>query len=375
MHICDVGAFFQMSFLSVIHPGQYADDPAGPVCTEAEYAAIAAGKASRADAALDDDMRRYNQLENEVLARVMVRLADGFRSLGVRLARSQWYGPGAASARWLSIKSAPRRSTVEQVTPPAVLHAAMAAYVGGWFEVFMHGQIPGVSYEYDINSAYPAQIAQLPCLEHGTWRHDRRKTLHPLAPGELRLVHVPPGGIEGSDPHIGAMLHRQRDDSIVRPQVTGGWFWQHEIEAATRAGLIDRVRTDQGWTYRPCDCPCPIEGIADLYKYRVGVGKTSPAGKAAKLVMNSVYGKFAQGVGARPFGNYLYASLITAGCRTQILDAIATHPGGTAAVVMVATDAVFFTSPHPTLPLSESALGRWTMTTRRKLTADDQKIP
>jgi hypothetical protein len=368
MHICDAGAFFQMSLLSVIDPDQYADDPAGPVCTDAEYALIEQGKASRADAALDCDMRRYNQLENEVLARCMGRLDEGFRSIEVQLPKSEWYGPGAASARWLKDSKVVRRETVEQVTPPGVLRAATAAYVGGWFEVCMHGQIPGITYEYDINSAYPYHIARLPCLEHGTWRHDRRKTLPPLEEGALRLVHVAPGEIVGSDPHLGAMLHRQRDQSIVRPQVTGGWYWQHEIAAALRAGLIDLVRTDQGWTYRPCECPCPLAGIVDLYKHRVGVAKTSPAGKAAKLVMNSVYGKFAQGVGARPFGNYLYASLITAGCRTQILDAIASHPGGAAAVVMVATDAVFFTSPHPNLPQSEETLGCWTMKTRRNLT-------
>lgn len=56
----------------------------------------------------------------------------------------------------------------------------------------------------------------------------------------------------------------------------------------------------------------------------------------------------------------IYASLITAHCRSKILDAIATHPQGTKALVMVATDGAFFTSPHPSLPLPPSkVLGEW----------------
>jgi hypothetical protein len=366
MHICDAGPFWQSSFLTVIAEDQW---PGNPVCDPDEYAEVSRGKASRADAALDDDMRRYNRLENEILPRIMARLDQGFRAIGVWLTKSKWYGPGAASAQWLDNIGAPRRETIEQVTPTAVLKAAIAAYTGGWFEVFMHGRIPGVTFEYDISSAYPAVIAQLPCLLHGTWTHDRRKTLPAIDHAtHLRLVHCPPGAIVGSDPYIGAMLHRQADESILRPHVTGGWYWQHELEAAIRAGLIDRVRTDQAWTYQRCHCPHPIQAIADLYDHRLRVGKTTPAGKAAKLVMNSVYGKFAEGSGSRPFGNYPYAGLITAGCRTEILDAIATHPMGSAAVAMVATDAVFFSAPHPTLPLSDEQLGRWTLKERRNLT-------
>ena len=84
----------------------------------------------------------------------------------------------------------------------------------------------------------------------------------------------------------------------------------------------------------------------------------TPEAKAIKLLLNSMYGKFAQSVGAAPYRNWVYASLITSGCRAKILDAIATHPEGTKAVAMIATDAVFFTSPHPGLSYTD-ALGDW----------------
>jgi hypothetical protein len=80
---------------------------------------------------------------------------------------------------------------------------------------------------------------------------------------------------------------------------------------------------------------------------------------AYKLVYNSSYGKMAQSVGAPKYANSIYASLITADCRTRILEAIATHPGGTAATLMVATDGVYFREPHPGLELDKEKLGAW----------------
>jgi hypothetical protein len=308
-------------------------------------------------------MRRYNRLENDLLARVMRRLDQGFRAFGIRLARGQWYGPGAATAEWMKQVGAPRRELIEGhdredgsrargCVPLAVLTAASAAYVGGWFEIVVHGHLAGVVHEYDITSAYPDQIRRLPCLVHGRWtrwqaRSGRR--LARLRAGQLRLVRTPPGGIKGSDPYLGAILHRRRDGSILRPQITGGWYWSFELDAARRAGLVRHAKIVEAWTYNPCDCPPPLAGIEGLFEHRLSVGKATPAGKAAKLVMNSVYGKTCQGVGARPFANMVYAGLITAGCRTQLLDAIATHPQRSKAVAMLATDAVFFTAPHPTL--------------------------
>ena len=67
------------------------------------------------------------------------------------------------------------------------------------------------------------------------------------------------------------------------------------------------------------------------------------------------------------FGNAVYASRITSECRRQILDAIATHPGGMAHVAMVATDGVYFVTPHPKLSIG-AELGEWDHTTRRNLT-------
>jgi hypothetical protein len=110
-----------------------------------------------------------------------------------------------------------------------------------------------------------------------------------------------------------------------------------------------------------------MAGIAELYEERLRVGKKTPLGKGLKLGYNSAYGKTAQSIGMPVYGNAIYASLITAGCRAMILDAIATHPGGQTNVAMVATDGVYFLDPHPGLPLS-SRLGEWDLTVHEKIT-------
>lgn len=347
MYVNDAGPFWQTSLMKAIDPERW---PEAPIVTPEEYAILQEGKSKRSVALLDDEMRMYNRLENEVLARLMTRQAEGLIKMGVRLSRDQWYGPGQASAEWMKQQRVTRRKDTS--ANKLMLEAARRSYIGGWFELFCHGHIPGLSYGYDINSAYPHIMSQLPCLEHGEWAHGGVES----APTDgLVLIE---GVAHGSNPYIGAMMHRTPEATICRPQSTRGSFWLHELQAAQRAGLVDKWTVTRWYQYKPCSCASPLQNLANLYSFRLSVGKDTAAGKAAKLVYNSAYGKFAQSVGAAPFGNWVYASLITAGCRVMILDAIASHPVGPAACLMVATDGIFFSSPHPGLALSEG-LGDW----------------
>lgn len=358
MYVSDTGGFFQQSFLSVINPEKW---PA-PILSDTEYEIIETGKERRETAKLDSDMVRYNCLENEVLERVMSILDEGLRRIGVCLPPSKWFGPGQAAQEWLKDR-APTRSEIEIAVPQCFRDAARASYFAGWFELFIHGLISGYSWEYDINSAYPYIIAQLPCLLHGTWS---RGTGSPPG-GRFILVKATVKRKASGNAYIGAMLHRDSKGSICRPMITHGWYWLHELEAAIEAGCIQTIDYLEWMGYSPCDCLPPVREMADLYDLRLKAGKNSPLGKSAKLVYNSGYGKFAQSIGEPMFANAVYASLITAGCRTQILRAIASHPGGLSHVAMIATDAVYFLTPHPGLPVSDQ-LGDWTETRRSNLT-------
>lgn len=373
-YICDVGPFFQASFLSVIDPSGWAEGT--EIVTAEEFELIKQGKDRRDVARLDDDMRSYNLLENDVLVRVMRTLDKGLRAIDIHLPPSKWFGPGQAAQAWLKGEDVPAKEAILKHVPMWFLEAARKSYYGGWFEIFMHGLIPGESHEYDINSAYPAIIADLPCLLHG--EYTQGSGLPETKKGDLCIVYarllspcMPHNRLKGQP--IGAMLHRDTRGQILRPMATEGWFYWDELQAAQRAKTIKRLdnrglqQVIEWVNYHPCDCPPPMRGIRDLYLKRLEVGKKTPLGKGAKLVYNSAYGKFAQSVGDPIFANPVYASRITSGCRTTILDAIATHPKGQSHVAMVATDAVYFLSPHPGLRIS-TALGEWDYTSRTNLT-------
>lgn len=367
LYVCDGGPFWQTSLLSMLDPAKWTE----PVCTDTEYATLVAGKAHRADAKLDQDMVDYNVLENRVYSVAMDRLRTGFLANGWKLKRSQWFGPGQAADIWLRTTDAPTSEQVQDCTFVDVLFAARASFYGGWFEIPRHGLVPGTTYEYDVNSAYPAIISTLPCLLHGSWRHTPYPPgVFPTSPlynpSRLALVRVT---TRGSDQFLGGLPHRNSKGIISRPRSTSGWYWLHEVRAAQRTGLIDTYVIHESWDFmQGCGCPPPMRQIRDLYQQRLTVGKNTVQGKALRLVYNSAYGKFAQSVGDPRYANPIYASLITAGCRVYILDAIASHPQRSRAVLMVATDGVYFRDAHPTLFVDPERLGAWDCTAKENLT-------
>jgi DNA polymerase family B len=407
LYICDTGSFWQTSFLNVIKPEAWGDLP---VVSQAEYDLVRRGKDNRSrvvpygETNYFEEMARYNVLENEILARVTQRLNEGFLndSIPIRLKKNEWYGPGRAAQAWMDMlhdRVADRdavefnkatglrfqvgakerknergllNADVYQTMPAWFVDAARSSYYGGWFEQFIHGHVGDV-WEYDINSAYPYIIASLPCL-HTEGVHTGSYTrgtgnAYPLDSSRYTILHAT---IRGSNPYIGCMPYRTRQGNILRPGIVKGWYWLHEIMASKSAGLVDAMDVHEWVSYDPCQCDFPFNpddiGIGRMYDLRLQVGKNSPAGKALKLVYNSAYGKTAQSVGTPKFSNPVYASLITAGCRTLILEAIASHPAGPSAASMVATDGVYFTTRHPSLSLSKSTLGKWDETFKRNMT-------
>lgn len=368
MYICDAGGFWQSSFLEVINPKNWTV----PIVSDEEFALIEKGKDSRGVAVLDDDMRTYNRLENGILEKCMEELSRGFEHIGIYLTPRQWFGPGQAAAKWLDGRL-PNRDEWVNVTPKWFLEAATASYYGGWFELMIHGFVERDIHEYDINSAYPHIIRTLPCLLHGTYS---KGTGYPFV-DDSQICLVRARLNENASHHrtalskryIGSMLHRDTKGNISRPVETGGWFWWDELQAAKSAGFVDDITVYEWMKYEKPTCKCrnPLQEMEDLYRLRIEVGKDTPLGKACKLVYNSAYGKFAQSVGLPKFGNPIYASRTTSGCRTIITNAIATHPKGPKAVAMVATDAVFFLSEHPDLTIGKE-LGQWSHELRPKMT-------
>lgn len=385
MYICDTFGYWQTSFLNAIAPSGWAG---AAVVTENEYSILAAGKARRSEYTVPygetgyfTEMAEYNRTENECLSRITATLAAGFADIGLSINRKDWYGPGRVAQAWLntlnvtndshiSIGNVLSREYHQSVLKDWQYEIGWQSYYGGRFEQPVHGHIPGTVSEYDINSAYPAVIAELPCLLHGKWHRGEEIPYYELS--RFHGITCVYGTAVGSNAYLGALPHRTRTGAIVFPSITRGWYWVDEINAGIRAGLIDTFDVESWVHYEPCDCEPPLRSIRELYSGRVHIGKNTPRGKSLKLVYNSAYGKFAQSIGNPRYGNGIYASLITSGCRTQILDAIATHPKGASAVTMIATDGLYFTSPHPGLDITKDKLGAWE---EKQLTGMTQFMP
>jgi hypothetical protein len=370
MYINDAGPFFQAALMTVIDPSKWVQ----PIVTPLEYDQLARGKSLRGVAVLDDEMKYYNRLENEVGARLLGTLNTGFTAAGIKLNRKQWFGPGQAAQAWMRIDRKLERTTeAVRALPEKIKNALIATYYGGWFEIPCHGIIPGITWEYDLNSAYPAIAARLPCM-CGKWKTGKGKPngnlshnwLYRGIQSPLRLCYV---SVSGRSPYLGPLPYRDNHGGVYRPRYTEGWYWASEIDAARRAGLIDNVTYIEWYEYEPCNHPNPLRSLAGLYEGRQRVGKNTPEGKAYKLVYNSCYGKLAQSLGDPVYANPAYASLITSGCRTLVLHAIATHPDKAEAVAMVATDGVYFLSQHPGLDeqLSDQ-MGDWSRDEKHDLT-------
>lgn len=372
MYICDTGSYFQTSFLNVIDPEKWPD---GSIVTPDEYKKIAIGKSERGqdivpfDTPVSKEMIEYNVLENDVLGRLMTKYNEGLNNVGIKLKRDQWFGPGQAAQTWMNTIKAPTRKEFEDATNTDIRRRLRASYYGGWFEIFAHGHIEGISYSYDINSAYPDIQSRLPCCLHGRWQtgdESNRLDLDRLNDQEsYLLLHAT---VHGTNDAIGCAPHRTRTGHILRPQHTKGWYWAHEIQAAKTAGLIDSIEIEEWIQYEPCSCRSPFRAERTLYEDRLRVGKNTIAGKARRLVYNSTYGKTAQSIGAAKYSNSFYASLITSQCRTRILRAIASHPIGASDVLMVATDGIVFRNRHTNLnPIDSTELGAWTEGTHQNL--------
>lgn len=333
--ISDVGSFFQCSFLKAITDWE--------IGTPEQRAMIAEGKAGRATfTKLTAETLHYNDLEIELLQTLM----NTFRAVcaDIGYIPDKWQGPGWGAVSMMQRHNVPR--TREITIPEPVITAANESFYGGRFETTAIGPVNGPIYQYDINSAYPWALLQLPCLRCARWEQRKPKEC------ELWLGY---GAFSAFDP---ATLYcyplRTKTGTIIFPTRGRGWYWGVESSRASHQ------------TFNPETCyvlqsTCQHKTFSYMeavYAERIKLGKTSK-GRVLKLFMNSHYGKAAQSVGAAPYANPVYASLITALTRAKLYEAL--HPAGWCYcndTLMLATDGIFTTRPLPHLPLTNK-LGEW----------------
>ena len=340
--IWDIFRFFASKFTSALIDWKVAD--------ETKLRRMAEMKDQRADFDKLDkgEIHAYCKEECAYLARLGRKLIAAHDDAGIKL--KSFFGAGStASALLDKLCIRDKRGDI----PVSMRLPIASAFFGGRFENSVVGPVEGPVYDYDISSAYPYHASLLPCLCCGSWRHS--KTVRNV---RTALVHW----TSDAGAIWGALPVRDEKGTIRFPlSGKGGWAWGPEFFAAQR--FNPSVRAVEAWVY---ETDCDHKPFADLpfyYRERVKLGKDAQ-GLVLKLGMNSVYGKLAQSKGLNPkYQSWVWAGLITAGCRGQLLDLVAQDPAN---VLMLATDGVWTRSKlRPPAPVDTGTgdlpkpLGGW----------------
>jgi hypothetical protein len=373
--VYDAISFFQCSFVAAC------DSYLGPEFADRDL--IVENKRLRAAFNMEDieNIKRYNDAELRNGVRLMTELRTRLANVG--LAPTRWDGPGAVATALLDregVKHAKaghsragcrRAKTCDgpqfpRDVPDGVARATRFAYAGGRFEIIRTGSVDARTYEYDINSAYPGALRNVPALANGRWIH------HPGDPGERQftLYHVDyrRGPVEVPGP----LFRRMPDGSVCYPPAVTGWYWSPEMDSLRRytreiGGEYDVV---EAWEYVEDGPPSQPFGFIDgLYLKRQALKRGGDGAHVGiKLGLNSLYGKLAQQVGwipatgdkpirIPPYHELAWAGYTTSHCRASVLNAAMERIED---IVAFETDALF--TRKPLSVKIGTGLGEWERT-------------
>lgn len=364
--IYDLFSFFACSFVNALKTWK--------VGTPDEIAHIAAGKDQRSAFTLGNlerDVVPYWKKELELL----VELAESLRSIlySAGIEPPRWHGPGAvADFLYRKYKSDANMPDYERV-PSGVLDAGQSAYAGGRFEAFRIGYYEGPIYSADINSAYPYAMSKLPDLATGTWIYypgmPERTTIRETTIGlyHVRYVYGPSESrsiIYDGMPGLGHYRYPKSGTVHFRHKNPGVWMHAPEFRillAQADAGMFAEFDVMESWVYVD-DGTRPYQWVEEIYRQRQEWKREgNPAQLAAKLGINSLYGKLAQRVGGKQgkpkWHNLEMAGHITSTCRAMLYESSWRQHRD---LIAYQTDGVYSTRPLVNLPNGAGTdLGQW----------------
>jgi DNA polymerase elongation subunit (family B) len=225
------------------------------------------------------------------------------------------------------------------VIPEKVIETAYNSFYGGRFELLKRGYYEKV-YCYDISSAYPAVIAELPDFLKGEFKKVNEVT-------EDAYTGFYKCRVSGKEPHFSPFkLKLKAGLNIYANGNYTQWLAKEEIDFYRLHFPNSAISVEFGYEWYPKTVVKPLkEEIERLYAWKEK--ETDVDIKyCIKIIMNSLYGKFIQVSGdqnktGRLF-NPLYASLITAKTRIKILEMALQNPES---IISFSTDSVISTEP------------------------------
>lgn len=364
--IYDLFSFFASSFVNALKKWN--------VGTEEELAHIQGGKDQRGTFTLDNletDVIPYWRKELDLLVQLADSLRDILYSAGIRPAR--WHGPGAvADYLFRHYKTESTMPDYEKI-PSGVLDAGQFSYAGGRFEAFRIGYYDGPIYSADINSAYPYAMSLLPNMATGTWVHyTDMPSDYAISDTRVGMFHIRyaygedakrsivydgmPGGAHYRYPRSGTVHFRHKSP--------GTWVHIPEFRVLLdqfHLGMFSSFEVIEAWLYVD-DGTYPFSWVREIYDQRqIWKSQGNPAELAAKLGINSLYGKLAQRVGGKvgkpKWHDLQMAGHITSTCRAMLYQGSWKQYDS---LIAYQTDGIYSTRPMDDLPNGTgNLLGQW----------------
>lgn len=322
---------------------------------------ISKGKAKRSKFTIEDlpEIIDYCKEELKYFEKLCQRLWECLDGANIRIKR--WDGTGSIAQTLLSNHNIINfKGTEEQQNEHYFF--ARCAYAGGRFENCQPGDFKQTVYGYDINSAYPYAISQLPSFRGLTTC--RKREHNDCRIGEYDLLRIKYEADISLPIH--PYFHRGRDLSISYPNRHHGYHWAPEYLEAIKFGDPGDIVEHYKWRDYG---DRPFKWVNDLYEQRLFMKEDTPDNpydareKVLKLGINSLYGKMAQQRGwkeGRPlprFHQLYWAGWVTAKCRSMVYAAMMQAPDK---IIACETDGIISMVPLD-LPTGK-ALGEWELT-------------
>jgi len=237
--------------------------------------------------------------------------------------------------------------------PRRIQQIAYNSYHGGRFEIFRRGYYEGEVYNYDINSAYPNQIKNLPDLRGLKWEETRKYHEDAVLGYYTVKIHYT------EEPLIAPIGIKPKDKLIFPIGTFTTTITKEELDVVTDLADVKILfGYEAWWKENEYTEVYPFkEEIERLYNERQRLKREgNDLEYQIKIILNSAYGKFKQIKGGKlgNLTNFIYATEITARTRIQLYKAT---QGREECVLSYATDGIV-TTEKLNLPISKN-LGEW----------------
>ena len=300
-----------------------------------------------------DEIARYCSAELAATHVMMKHLAKALQSAQLHITR--WDGAGSIAGTIYRTHNVKQYMDKSVIAPVHVY--AKHAYFGGRIEIGQYGNYRGKVYTYDIRSAYPSVIANLPALNAGNW--EKVSTFHP---DTFSIYQVEWDSRNLSDvlsPRFNPFPYRTATNRVIYPGKGKGMYWAPEVASALRHDYPCKIV--DGYVWHPDNPDArPFSFVPEYYRLRTLLKSQGDAAQIVlKLGLNSLYGKMAQQIGGTgtlipPYHQLEWAGYVTGATRARLYDAVMQSPDS---IVHLATDGIVSTVPL-NLPCGPE-LGQW----------------